>query len=67
MEKATEFCCMTVDVSYGATQIQQNSLAGVFKPGALATGRHMPGFLKVFLCGRLYVCLCVSAPEAINN
>ena len=30
-----------------------------------------PGFLKLFLCGRLYayVCVfvCVSAPEAINN
>ena len=30
---------------------------------------HAPGFLKLFLCGRLYVCVyvCVSAPEAINN
>ena len=27
----------------------------------------VPGFLKLFLCGRLYVCLCVSAPKAINN
>ena len=24
-----------------------------------------PGFLELFQCGRLYV--CVSAPEAINN
>ena len=40
----------------------------VFKPGtALATGWHTLGFLKLFLCGHLYVCLCVSAPEAINN
>ena len=22
-------------------------------------GRRAPGFLKLFLCGRLYVCLCV--------
>ena len=22
-----------------------------------ASGRHMPGFLKLFLCGRLYVCV----------
>ena len=28
-----------------------------------------PGLLKLFLCRRLYVCLCVcvSALEAINN
>ena len=30
-----------------------------------------PGFLKLILCGHLYVCVClcvcVSAPEAINN
>ena len=35
------------------------------------TGRCAPGFLKLFLCGCLYmcvcVCVCVSAPEAINN
>ena len=31
--------------------------------------RRAPGFLKLFLCGGLYVCVCVcvSAPEAINN
>ena len=34
----------------------------IFKPGV---HRRAPGFLKLFLCGRLYV--CVSAPEAINN
>ena len=32
---------------------------------------HMPGFLKLFLsaniCLHVYVCVCVSAPEAINN
>ena len=26
---------------------------------------HAPGFLELFLCERLYV--CVSSPEAINN
>ena len=32
-------------------------------------GWRSPGFLKLFLCRRLYVCvcICVSAPEAINN
>ena len=44
-----------------------------FKPGAPAASRHAPGFLKLFLCGCLYVCVCVcvcvcvSTPEAINN
>ena len=36
----------------------------IFKPGMLATGWYMPGFLKLFLCGRC-LCVCVSAPEAI--
>ena len=42
----------------------------LFKQGALATGRHA-WFLKidpvwiVSMCVR--VCVCVSAPEAINN
>ena len=38
----------------------------IFKPGAPAAGRLAPGFLKLFLYGRLYVCVCVcvcvSAP-----
>ena len=37
---------------------------------APAAGRHAPGFLKLILCGSLvcvFVCVCVSAPEAINN
>ena len=38
----------------------------------LAAGQHMPGFLKLILCGSsVCVCVfalaCVSAPEAINN
>ena len=28
----------------------------IFKPG---TAAGAPGFLKLFLCGRLYVCLCM--------
>ena len=44
-----------------------------FKPGVPTHGRRVPGFLKWFLCGRLYVyvcvfvCVCVSTPEVINN
>ena len=37
-----------------------------------AEGRHMPGFLKLLLsvksvCVHVCLCVCVSAPEAINN
>ena len=32
--------------------------ANIFKPGA-------PGFLKLFLCGCLYVCLCVCPPPRL--
>ena len=45
----------------------------IIKPGAPATGRRAPGFLKSLWCGRQYACLCVyvyvcvSAPEAMNN
>ena len=39
----------------------------LIKPGALACSQHTPGFLKIFLCGRLDVHVCVSAPEVINN
>ena len=37
----------------------------IFKSGMA----RPPGFLKLFLCGRLYVYvfMCVSAPEAIND
>ena len=40
----------------------------IFKPGM-----HTPGFLKLLLCGHLYVyvcvcvCVCVCALENINN
>ena len=49
------------------------------KPGMCRPVAGAPGFLKLFLCERLYVCVCVclrvcvrvcvcvSAPEAINN
>ena len=33
----------------------------VFKSGALVSGRHMPGFLKLFLCRHL----CFPAPKAM--
>ena len=40
-----------------------------FKPG---TRLRAPGFLQLIMCGSsvcvfAYVCVCVSAPEAINN
>ena len=31
----------------------------VIKPGAPACGTHTPGFLKLLLCGCLYICVCV--------
>ena len=36
----------------------------IFKPGVHQAGRHVPGFLELFLCGHLYVCMfvCVCAP-----
>ena len=36
-----------------------------FKPGALAAGRCAPGFLELLLSTN--ICVCVPAPEAINN
>ena len=41
----------------------------IIKPGTCQQQASAPGFFKLFLCGRLYVCVfvCVSAPEAINN
>ena len=41
------------------------TLQVVFKPGAPVAGQRALGFLELFLCGRLYV--CVSAPKATNN
>ena len=36
---------------------------------APAAGRHVPGFLKLFLCGRLYVCVfvCLSPRLLITS
>ena len=52
------------------TSIKLHSLTRLLNQ-ARAGGRHTPGFLKLFLCGHLYVCVfvyvCVSTPEAINN
>ena len=31
----------------------------VFKPGSPAAWQHVFGFLKLFLCGHLYVCVCL--------
>ena len=36
------------------------SYSGFFKPG-------VPGFLKLFLCRHLCVCVCVFTPKAINS
>ena len=36
----------------------------LFKPGAHRP-QCAPGFLKLFLCGRLYVCLCVCPPPRL--
>ena len=51
----------------------QNCFSICTMAGAPAAGQHTPDFLKLFLCGHLYVCVCVclcvcvSALEAINN
>ena len=37
------------------------------KPGVPACGRHVPGFLELLLSANFCMCVCVSAPEAINN
>ena len=34
---------------------------------APAAGRRAPGFLELLLSAKVCVCVCVSAPEAINN
>ena len=52
--------------------MSQNNIMGdfnVFKPGAHGRRPRVRGFLKLLWFARRYVCLCVcvSAPEAINN
>ena len=37
------------------------------KLGAPAAGRRVAGLLKLFLCRRVCVCVCVPAPKTINN
>ena len=44
----------------------------IFKPGARRSQAGAPGFLKLILCRSsvcvcVFVCVYVSAPEAINN
>ena len=53
-----------------ADSTSQLHMIMIIKPGARAGhGWRTPGFLKLFLCRRLCVrvCVCVSAPDAINN
>ena len=59
-----------VGISVIITLFPYEDSLGFFKPGAPATGRRTPGFLKFILCGLsvcLLTCVCVSAPKAINN
>ena len=49
--------CQWLEIRY--REIQFISCPCIFKPGALTTGRCSPGFLKLFLCGHLYVCVRV--------
>ena len=39
----------------------------IIKPGMCGCRPCASGFLKLFLFVRRYVCVCVSAPEGINN
>ena len=39
----------------------------IFKPGACRPKAGALDFLKLFLCRHLYMCVCVFAPESINN
>ena len=45
----------------------------IFKPGALAAGQCVPGFLELLLSANVCmhvcvcVCVCVSTPKAMNN
>ena len=49
--------CHWLEIRY--REIQFISRLCIFKPSASTTGRRSPGFLKLFLCGHLYVCVCV--------
>ena len=74
--------CVYIDgIHINCVSIAHNSFIGrmlklfgltlfFFKPGAPAAGRRAPGFLKLILCGSsvcVFACVCVSAPEAIDN
>ena len=37
----------------------------IFKPGACWLGQRAPGFVKLFWCGRLYVCMHVCPPPRL--
>ena len=39
----------------------------IFKPGTPACSQRMPGFLKLFLCGRLYVCVRLPSRLLITS
>ena len=58
-------CLLTIDYSYKiAKQVIRSQLIITFKPGT----RCSPDFLKSFCLRTLvYVCVCVSTPEGINN
>ena len=38
-----------------------------FKFLFIKPGRCVPGFLRLLSCGRRYVCVCVSTPQANKN
>ena len=39
----------------------------IFKPGMLRPQTGAPGFLELLLSANVCMCMCVSAPKAINN
>ena len=50
----------------------KNFILNFFKPGTLACGWCAPGFLKIAsvhecLYAYVFACVCVFAPEAMNN
>ena len=59
------YTCLCICLLTSARSKDQK-LVSVFKPGACQPLAGTPGFLQLFLCGRLYACLCVR-PEAVNN